>query len=427
MADPVSILPANATPWGNAHELTDAARWQALDPSIITKVKDALLCEPQFLALLGWERSVDLWFDDWSEQKRRHVVDRWFYYERLKGTVEGYRRFYRLVGASLIKATLPPQGIYARGGMTEEQRAAYLAQFQQIRIYPKVPVREFQRGFYPSRRTRSTAFVGHTAPTQYRVTIDTVVREARLYEPDTDEEQVLTRREMVRSEVERGTAYDFEDILIPARRIGFYVGQYIDGRRFLNRDDAPKRTVRATIERPYGVALSRPQWSSVIPNARLISIHPDLVRSRWQEPARRAAFMGRASTGIRSAIFCGRDTAWQHVYERFHLYDSDRDLGVTAGEPGWYVGRGRLGMTPYTAEMKVKIRGRRRTRDFGNFVRGFVTPENREPLERALSATRAVKAARDTIYLNTVTRRARQIGDSFRIGDGAALGALVET
>lgn len=426
MTNPVSILPANATPWDGPHELTDAARCAALDPSIITKVKDALLCEPQFLALLGWERSVDLWFDDWSEQKRRHVVDKWFEFERLKGTPEGFRRFYRLAGARLVKATLPPQGIYARGGMTEEQRAAYLAQFQQIRISPKVPVREFQRGFYPSRRPRSSAFVGHTAPTQYRVTIDTVVREARLYDSDTNEEKVLTRREITRVEIERGTAYDFEDIVIPARRIGFYVGQYLDGRRFLNRDDAPERTIRTTIERPYGVALSHPQWSSVIPSARLISIRPDLVRSRWQEPVRRSSFLGRTSTGLRSAIFCGRDTAWQHVYERFHLYDSERDRGVTAGEPGWYVGRSRLGMVPYTAEMKVEIRGRSRPWEFAQFVGGYVTAERRTPLDRALEATRAVKAARDTIFLDTVTRRRRRIGDTFTIGGGVMLGALVE-
>lgn len=426
MTDVVSLLPSNATPWETAHELTDAARWAEIDPEVIVRTKDALACEPQFLALLGWERSVDLWFDDWSIEKKRYVVDKWFEFERLKGTPEGYRRFYRLAGARLVNATLPPQGIHARRGMTPEQRAAYLAQFQQIRIYPKVPAREFQRGFFPSRRERSCAYVGHVAPTQYRVTIDTVVREARLYDPDTGVETALTRREMVRVEVERGTAYDFEDIVIPARRTGFYAGQHLDGRRFLNRDDAPERTIRAAIERPYGVALTRPQWSSVVPNAHLISVHPDLVRETWHEPAARAAFLGRAATGRRSAIFCSRDTAWRHVYERFHIYDAERDRGVTAGEPGWYVGRSRLGMIPFTAEMKVEVRGRIRPWEFAGFVGGHVSHERRAPLERALEATRAVKAARDTIFLNTVTRRRRRIGDTFIIGDGVKLGALVE-
>jgi P2-related tail formation protein len=72
----VSLLPASSsTPWETANELTDAARWAAIDPMVITRTKDALLCEPQFLALLGWERSVDLWFDDWPEEKQRYVVD----------------------------------------------------------------------------------------------------------------------------------------------------------------------------------------------------------------------------------------------------------------------------------------------------------------------------------------------------------------
>lgn len=423
MTEAASLLPQNATPWETAHELTDAQRWADLDPSIITKVKDALQCDAWFLGVLGWERSVDLWYDDWSEEKKRHVVDKWFEYERLKGTVEGFRRFYSLVGAEMRKATLHPQAVYPRRGWNAVERARYLAQFQQIRIYPKVPVTEFGRGFFASSRARSRAFAGHVAATQYRVTIDTVVREARLYDPVTDEEAVLTRREVVKEVVHVGQAYDHEDIVLPARRLGFYAGDHLDGRNFLGRDDAAQRVIRAEIARPYGVALSRPQWSSVVPNARLISILPDLVRERFRDAG---PFLGRAFTGRRTDIFPRRDVAWQHVYERFHLYDRGRDKGVTAGEPGQYLGRARLGMMPFTAELKVKIRGRRRPFEFASRVGGFLTPDDRTVLTRVLEATRAAKAARDTIYLNTKTRRPYRLGDRLTLDDRIRLGDKTE-
>ena len=424
MTEVVSLLPSNATPWETAHELTDASRWDAIDPMVIVRTKDALQCEPQFLALLGWERSVDLWFDDWSEAKQRYVVDKWFEFERLKGTPEGFRRFYGLVGAKLLKVTSPPQMPYARRGWTDAERLAYLAQFQQIRIYPKVPVREFQRGMFVASAARSKAFAGHTAPTAYRITIDTVVREARLYDPDTGEETVLTRREVVRDVVHVGKVYEFEDIVLPARRDGFYVGDYLDGKRFLGRDNAPERVIRAEIERPYGAAISRPQWSSVVPTARLMSIHPDLVRERFED---RGPFLGRAATGLHAAIYPARDTAWRHVYERFYCYDRRRDRGVTAGEPGCYVGHARLGMMPFTAEMKVEIRGRRRRGDFVDRPGQYLTRDDRTTLDRALEATRACKAARDTIYLATQTRRHRRFGDHMMFGDRLVFGTKVET
>lgn len=423
MTEIASLLPQNATPWETAHELTDATRWAALDPSIITKVKDALQCDARFLGVLGWERSVDLWYDDWPEAKKRHVVDKWFEYERLKGTVEGFRRFYSLVGAKLRKATLHPQMAYPRRGWSDEERAHYLAQFQQIRIYPKVPVREFRRGFFVASAARSKAFVGHVAPTAYNVTIDTVVREARLYDPITDTETVLTRREIVREVVHVGKAYVYEDIVLPARKRGFYVGDRLNGANYLIRDDARERVIRAEIQRPYGVAVSRPQWSSVVPNARLISIMPDLVRERYRDTG---PFIGRASTGKRTALYPGRDKAWQHVYERFFVYDRKRDRGVGAGEPGSYIGHARLGMMPFTAELKVEIRGKRRRIEFVDRPGQYLTRDDRTGLDRTLDATRAAKAARDTIYLQTKTRRVRRFGDRLLFGDRIRFGEKVE-
>lgn len=427
MAEVADLLPQNETVWEKANELTDAEAVADLDATVIWKVKDALLCDERFLAVLGWERSVDIWDETWPLEKKRFVVDQWFAYERLKGTPEGFRRAFSLHGVRLRKVTSPPQTLYARRGWTEQERAAYLAQFQQIRIYPLVPVREFQRGFFVASNARSKSFVGHVAPTPHAITIDTVVREARLYDPVTDDETVLTRREITKQVAHVGTVYEFEDIVLPKKRFGFYVGDHVGhfkaSTQFLGRDDAPERTLRTTIQRPYGVALSRPQWTSAVPNARLINIYPDLVRETYVD---HGAFLGRCSTGLRSAFYGQRDTAWQHVYERFHIFDRTRDKGVTAGEPGRYVGHARLGMMPFTAELKVEIRGKRKPWEFASYPGQFATTNDRKKLDQTLEATRAFKAGRDTIFLVTKTRRKRQFGDRQLFGDRIVLGAKVE-
>lgn len=423
MIDAVSLLPSNATAWETAHELTDAARFALIDPDHIRRQKDPLLCEPAVLPLLAWERSVDLWHDDWALAKKRDVVDRWSDYERLKGTPEGHRRFQALVGSEIRRVIRPPQTLYARRGWNEPERIAYLAQFQQIRIYPRVPVREFQRGFFVASPARSRAFVGREAPTAYRETIDAFLREARLFDPATATETALTRRQIVREVTHVGTVYQFEDIVLPARRRGLYVGDHLDGRRFLNADDANERVVRTEIARPNQVAVSRPQYSAVVPSGRLISIEPDLIRDRFVDDG---PFFGRASTGLRSVMYCKRDLAWRHVYERFHLYDRRRDKGITAGEPGLYVGRARLGMAPYTAEIKVAIRGRRLRHEFANFSGGYLTRPDRTPLLRAIEAARVGKSARDTIRLDTLTRRKLRFGNRITFGDHHRFGAKLE-
>lgn len=428
MPDAINLLPSNQTPFERSHEDTDAARLQLVDAEEVIAVKDAMLCDARFLPLLGWERNVDLWYPDWGEEKKRHVAHNWYRYERLKGTPLGFKRFYSLVNVKLRAITSPPQGAYARAAWTDAQRLAWLNQFQQIRIYPYVPVTEFARGFFASSIARSLAYVGHVAPTAYRVTIDTVSREARLYEPRTNIETVLTRREMVREVAHVGSVYDFEDIVLPEKRLGFYVGDFVGthkgGEHYVGEDNAPDRVIRTEIARPYNVAVTHPQWTSHVPDARrLVTIKPDLVRNRFLDSG---FFLGHSSTGLRSEVYPKRDVAWQHIYEKFYLFDINRDYAVGAGQPGSYLGHARLGMTPYTAEMKVEIRGKRHSYEFAEYPGKFLTPEYREPLDRALDATRACKAARDTIFLDTTTRRPRQFGDWMRFGDAIELGSKVE-
>jgi phage tail P2-like protein len=422
MTDAINLLPSNQTAYERSHEDVDAGR--NLDPDRIRRVKDALLCDERFLPVLAWERGVDLWYDDWSIEKKRYVTDQWFFFERLKGTPEGFRRFYNLVGAKVLKIFSPPQESFSRAAWTDEERARWLSQFQQIRIYPYVPVTEFAKGFFASSMQRSKAFVGHVWPTAYRVTIDTVWRQARLYEPRTGEETQLTRREIVRSVVHVGQVYEFEDIVLPAKKFGLYVGDHIRN-KYIGADNAPERVIRTEIVRPYNVAVSRPQWTSYAPDARkLVSIKPELVRNRFHDDG---PFLGHTSTGLHSAIYPRREKAWQHVYERFYLFDYERDSAVVAGQPGSYLGHARLSMKAFSAEIKLEIRGKRRRFEFTDVVGKYLTPENREPLNRALAATRACKDARSTIYLDTRTRRPREFGDRMLFGDEIPFASTVET
>ena len=423
MAEPVALLPQNAKSWELAHEITDALRWDLIDPQWIVRQTEPMTCDPAVLPVIAWERSVDLWYDDWSLERKRHVAANWYAYERLKGKVEGYRQFFALVGSTLKSVTAPLQEIFPEPGWTDAEREAFLAQFCQIRIYPLVPVIEFNDGLFLAAEAFSDAFVNDVAPTPYSVTIDTVVREARLFDPRTAQETALTRREMVEQTVHFGQAYQFEDVILPAVRDGLYVNDYLDQTRFLAVDDAPERIIRAAIERPYEVAVSSPQWSTVVPDGKLISIRPDLIREPFDDVG---PFLDAMEVGLGEGCYLSADLAWQHIYERFYLYDRERDRDLPAGEGGSYVGHAQLGIPPFTADLKVEVLGQRDPDEFADYPDGYLIPDDLTRLERTLEATRACMSDRDTIYLITQTRRERRFGDFMTFGEPIIFGEFVE-
>ena len=156
MAELHSLIP-NPTPAELALELTDANRFSKLDPDFVRRQKDALLCEPSILPFLAWERSVDLWYDDWPVEKKRVVADRWADYEKLKGTIGGREKFLELVGSRLVSVIRPPDKTFFGKNYTADERRAFVQRFPQLRIYPFVQNEVGQYRTFTSAASGSTS------------------------------------------------------------------------------------------------------------------------------------------------------------------------------------------------------------------------------------------------------------------------------
>jgi phage tail-like protein len=109
-----------------AHAMTD------LLPVPIEDVLDPARTPKQFLPFLGAHRSVDLWFDDWSEERKRQMVEHAIDLAQLKGTGVAAERYLAFVDTTIVhKVSHParyPVGRIA-AGITPVQHQPLVARF----------------------------------------------------------------------------------------------------------------------------------------------------------------------------------------------------------------------------------------------------------------------------------------------------------
>lgn len=420
MTEPVSLLPSNATKWETAHELTDAARWLDIDPAEIIRTKDPMLCDPKWLPLLGWERSVDLWFEDWPDDFRRYVIENWYLFEALKGTPAGIRTFLHLAGIDVVRMTRPRQFVWSGRGMSDADYATWLSRLPQIRVYPNHPVSlrplaTASFGTYKSRRCffngRSFLVRGLPAGTHERI--------ATLWDAGT-ETQLYWRQVEDRST--KGAATVYEQVVLPSKskhRPPFF-GRSALGKAFMVRWRIEERTV--SVGRPVDV--SQPQYfatrRAVLPNTGLVSIVPERIAAPG--PAAPLAAIADSRKAFGRCAF-RRSNSWRYTYDRYYVDDPARWAGLSSGRPRkFFNGKARFGIAPFTAEVTVDLSVCRPPRRMGRYYGAAFPPVGQPRLERARTAVSVAKSARDRVMIKTQTRRPPTVDDglplgTFRLGD----------
>jgi hypothetical protein len=136
------LPPRNTEPKEAVVERTSGERWDGLDVDVIRRSRDPWRCPAHLLPYLAHDFSVDIWHDEMSETDKRLVVARAIEMHRIKGTYEGLRQYIDFAGGELIRSRVPPEGIYLDEGPTDEQRAAWLSRFAQVRIRRTAPQSE---------------------------------------------------------------------------------------------------------------------------------------------------------------------------------------------------------------------------------------------------------------------------------------------
>jgi hypothetical protein len=136
------------------------------------------------------------------------------------------------------------------------------------------------------------------------------------------------------------------------------------------------------------------------------------------------------SPGVRggraSAKYLPRSNAWQHLYERWYLFDPDRVPDVRS--TSIYMGHCRFGIPKYTAEALIRITAKMPPFYISTtrYLRGFLRPRQTEAIARLLRGVRASMAVRDTVLVDTAVHRTIQVRDLIDASGRLAVGQLIE-
>ena len=413
-----TLLPPNRTRFEEAMDLT-GARIDDLPVELRRLVKPYQI-PSSHLPWLSWGLSVDLWEPDWTEEKNRVLTARSLPMHARKGTQASIAEHIRIMGADPRRFIVPPSKTFMTPALTDEERAAYLERFAQLRIYPFVA-----RGTYPFAHFTSKAFGREKAflnasCIKYVGAWSRYVRTAKLW--DRGEETTLTVRAVTTEGVGRFYAADYDEVVLaPKPTAAIHLNAPPKARSFLIDDfGVRQRLIRIPRDASYSYRLGRETYTTVFPDGDLIDVRPQSVAEAHQGQPTALYATGRQYIAGK----CLPPTiAWRYLYERLHLHDPDRVPDER--KRSTHVGYTRLGMPPYHAEVRTRIVGRHLSRTAQQFVNGYLMTGNRKPIADVREAIRVSKSLRDKILIDTKTFRQPRAGDRIKVGN-LTLGRYIE-
>jgi hypothetical protein len=404
-----TLLSPNHTAFEEAFDLTGAR----IDD---VAVEIAKLVRPReipatHLAWLAWGLSVDLWEPEWSEEKHRSLAARALPMHARKGTQASIAEHIRIMGAEPRRFIVPPAKTYLMEGFTEEERQAFLARFPQLRIYPFVA-----RGTYRFAHFTSGAF-GRAKAFLDACCIKDVgawsryIRTARLW--DRGEEATLTIRAVTPEGIGRFHAAEFDEVVLGAKPTrALHLDTPPKARAFLVDDfGVAQRMIRIPRDASYSYRLGRETWTTTYPKADLVDVRPQSVAER-HDGQPKALYVTKRQFILGKHL--PPTISWRFIYERWHIHNPERVPDVRIRST--HLGFTRLGMPPYHAEVRTRIKGRLAPRTAGPFVNGYLMTGNRKPIADVREAVRVSKSLRDRILLDTKTFRFPRAGDRLKVG-----------
>lgn len=396
-----TLLPPNAQPYLKA--LSEAfADVADLPIGVLEELWSPAGAPEAVLPLLAQALGVTLWRGDWPLAKKRQVLARAPALSRHRGTRAAFQQLLALVDAELVDFRVPPQTLVARRPRDRQERAAWAAQFPELRI------RQIRR----RHRRRGGLVVG---------------------------EPWCGGRRAPRI----SSASDFNG------RHAFVVSEGSEAPVRLRLEDngalriaLASTSPRFTLGRPLSKSTSAPRASlagdrvyTFTPgHTRLDVLSPsdaptDVALAPVHQSARRRGGMsvGQALAGSRRAPCAS--TAQERVYQSLRLLDpAQARLGRVRPRGGWYVGRNRLGQPPFELHLDVdlarKVPGRRA---WPFSPSGPLRAHDPRPLGDVMAAARAAKLGRDQVLIRTGLYRPILAGDGVSLDGGYRLGQIVRS
>lgn len=414
----VTLLPNNRTSWEVAVATVDAER------PVPFEVAGAILnpdtCPAHLLSYLAASLSIDVWYEDWPETKKREVCRQAFRLHRLKTTVAGIKAHVALTGAEVLRVIRPPARGFRYGSMTDEQRKAWLESLPQVRVYPL-----YQRSIAKSR-----LFFRRASIRQFRGTGWMRKTRARsLYAKRATYFDRGVETDVQISILEGGAV---QQVYIGSTRKRSWRGPGFYGSGFLEATDADANVVTIRTDENLGLAAI---GRGVTP----VDVRPQRVAQPRVAPTPRS-FFGRfrsyptgEAPGVlsvddesyldgtslgrgRGKRFRLRSHAPLLIYDKISLHDPERLGGRRTARS--YYGYGRYGIAPFTAELRIRVPMTRPVRRSGRWNGvGFRKAASMVPLNRAIEAVRVSKALRDTVLIDTATYGQVRFSPELRFGE----------
>jgi hypothetical protein len=412
MSEEVDLLPRNATEFEKAFSLA-AARGADLPAHLVSDVTDPYLCPPELLPFLALERSVDLWNPDWPVERKRWIIAEQARLHRLKTTEAGFRAHLSLVDVELIRTVTPRSDFFAAPAFGEHDRRDWVRQFPEIRIH------SFAREGFDRVTAISgpadhvDAYLGASDGPSFFADDglnpgEALGRQAILYR-DGAEVPLLW------SEVMTGDGRFHEEIILPGEAGGLWFPDDVTSQDWLDDPDTPNRILSfaaAPEETIGGFA-----WNLVRPSLTPVTTWPEWVTTESTDDV--SLFSDDVPIDL---VWLVESRARFRVYDSIRLFDLDRATLLPVSTD--FVDSARFRLDPYTAELTVRITGKKPEAAL-EFVDDHLVEDDTLGLLNAVDAMRISQSARDTVFLNSKAHSPVRFGDGKTFA-GLRLGEWLE-
>lgn len=428
-----TLLPSNRTPLEQSLDLAGGDRLDALNPEIIKTAIDPMTIPAALLPWLAWGLRVDFWNDKWSIERKRYVVSQSVANHRLKGTLQGITNYLALADAKLIDAILPPAKTFLTPKLTEAERAAYLARFPQLRIYPYVARDNTCKYAHFTSKAfgLSKAFLSDPGSSLTSTSFPTITHSYGRYTRvstlwDRGVETNLTFRNLQIENPVNLTAVEYDEVILPGVPSSeIFPNTAPKAKQYFGEPYDPSHFVRVPRALQLKLDVGKVTYTTINPGLGLIDV--DYENVFQVHPAQKGSlFAGRFLPGVNMPkLTLPQSDAWRNLFQRWYLLDPTR---VPDSRKRYtHLAFTRLGMPVYNAELKVSIPGKAYPREAWRFVSGFLRDpgETAEQVSDALMAVRVSKSLRDKVLVNTKTQRVLRASDLVRVGSGIRVGSLV--
>lgn len=411
MPDLETLLPPRSTPFERAMEQVSGRALEDIDLNALRRMRDPYQASVSHLPFLAWGRGVDLWRDSWPEWKKRRITADIYGMKGLKGTLPGINKYLSYVDAEIYDAVIPPIGVYAVE-YSNEALDEWRSQFPELRLYPySIPGERPTFGAGTDTRL-APSFAGFTFA-QDNGAARYYGRRATLVE-DGEEREIRSFDQL--GSWGSDAALDVTTFAIPADGT---LADTIAGYAYVGHAYAPGknrgRVITLGRDGTFGSGQIPAGTESVAP----LNIAPERVYERHDGRYLEAYAAQAARTGA-NFTYAYSDEAAQYIYDRWRLIDSDRVFMHSTGLLAPFVGHSYVGLSPYTALLRVKATYQRdgwwsyAGHSFEGKTHVATTTERVKDVGEALFKSRSL---RDQIWFTTATYRPMQINDlSFDAG-----------